>query len=369
VQPILQFGAGRFLQAHADLMVSEALASGRALGGITVVQSTASPESSARLAALARPEGFPVHLRGLERGVVVDRRVQVTSVRETLNARADWAALVEHFAQAEVVVSNTADAGYQLDPSDDAGLLADDRRVPSSFPARLLVLLHHRWRTRPAEPVTLLPTELVSRNGDVLQALVAGLALQWSAAPAFQQYLREGCTWACSLVDRIVSAPLQPVGAVAEPYALWAIENRAGLKVPCVHPDLVRTDDLATYERLKLFVLNLGHTWLAEQWLQKPGSVRTVLEAMHDPALREGLEAVWSEEVIPVFEALGLGAEARAYVDVVRSRFSNPFLEHALADIAQNHEQKKRRRVTALLDLATQVGAASRCDRLRHLRA
>jgi tagaturonate reductase len=369
-QPILQFGTGRFLQAHVDLMVSEALERGQALGGITVVQSTSNPESSARLAAMARPGGFAVHLRGLDgRGGVVDRRVQVAAVRETLHAQADWQRLLEHFAQAEVVVSNTADAGYQLDPSDDAGLLADPHRVPRSYPARLLVLLQHRWRTNRDAPLTLLPTELVRHNGEILFALVAGLAMQWATPSAFQHYLRDGCVWANSLVDRIVSTPLHPVGAVAEPYALWAIARKAALKLPCVHPDVTLTDDLASYERLKLFILNLGHTWLAEQWLRGAAPVRTVLEAMHEPALREGLEAVWSEEVIPVFEALGIGPQARGYVDVVRSRLCNPFLDHALADIANHHEQKKARRVTPLLALAAEVGAASRIERLRRLRS
>ena len=67
------------------------------------------------------------------------------------------------------------------------------------------------------------------------------------------------CLWVNSLVDRIVSEPLEPLGAVAEPYALWAIENRPGLEPPCRHADVVVTDDLKRYERLKLFLLNLGH--------------------------------------------------------------------------------------------------------------
>ena len=47
--PILQFGTSRFLQAHVDLFVSEALQRGEALGKITVVQTTSSPESRKRL--------------------------------------------------------------------------------------------------------------------------------------------------------------------------------------------------------------------------------------------------------------------------------------------------------------------------------
>lgn len=368
-QPILQFGTGRFLQAHVDLMVSEALERGQALGGITVVQSTSNPQSSARLAVLARPEGFAVHLRGLERGQLVQRQLQVKSVRDTLHAYTDWVELAQRFAQAEVVVSNTADAGFQLDAADDAGLLAQPHKVPRSYPARLLMLLHHRWRNNPQQPLTLLPTELVSRNGDVLHGLVAGLARQWEAPRAFQDYLRDGCVWANSLVDRIVSTSLHPAGAVAEPYALWAIERASGLQPPCAHPDIVLTQDLATHERLKLFVLNLGHTWLADQWLRGTVSARTVLEAMHEPVLREGLEAVWREEVIPVFEALGQGAQAREYVDVARGRLCNPFLEHLLADIANHHEQKKARRAAPLLDLAARVGAATPLRRVRRLLA
>ena len=55
--PILQFGTSRFLQAHVDLFVSEALARGEAGGKIAVVQTTASPDSRRRLAFFG--EGRP----------------------------------------------------------------------------------------------------------------------------------------------------------------------------------------------------------------------------------------------------------------------------------------------------------------------
>ena len=40
--------------------------------------------------------------------------------------------------------------------------------APASFPAKLLVLLHNRWRAEPDEGLTLLPCELVLRNGERL---------------------------------------------------------------------------------------------------------------------------------------------------------------------------------------------------------
>jgi len=366
-QPILQFGTGRFLQAHVDLMVAQAAARGQALGGITVVQSTSSLESSARLAAMQRLDGFAVRIRGLRDGQVVDEQERVDCIREGLRAQDQWPAVSQAFVQAGVVVSNTADAGFTLDAADDASLL-DGGRVPRSYPAKLVILLRDRWLANPDVPLTLLPTELVSRNGDVLRGLVAGLARAWGMRATFIDYVERHCTWANSLVDRIVSAPLQPVGAIAEPYALWAVERQPRLRLPCEHPAIQLCEDLVPRERLKLFVLNLAHTWLAGQWLSgRFPQVRTVLDAMHEPELRDALEDLWLDEVLPVFVALGMEDEARSYIDVVRDRLCNPFLAHALADIASNHEEKVKRRVRALLDLADATRVAPTQRRLREL--
>src|SRR6185369_1720764 len=137
------------------------------------------------------------------------------------------------------------------------------------------------WRADPDAALTLLPCELVSRNGDQLRGIVTQLAAAWSCPSAFVDWLLAHVVWANSLVDRIVSESLEPVGAVAEPYALWAIERQPRLVLPCVHPAIVLTDDLARFERLKLFLLNLGHTLLAQEWLRAGKAVdMTVLQAM-----------------------------------------------------------------------------------------
>jgi tagaturonate reductase len=353
-QPILQFGTSRFLQAHVDLFVSEAAERGEALGGITVVQSTGSPASTMRTQAMARDEGFPVIVRGLVRGRLVETRKTCRSVREALHACSDWPAVRERVrGPVRVIVSNTGDSGWNLASSDAPALLANSAEAPQSFPAKLLVLLHDRWQAQPESGLTLLPCELVSRNGERLRELVVQLAREWHCAPAFVDWLSGHVVWANSLVDRIVSEALEPVGAVAEPYALWAIESQPRLQLPCRHPDIVLTDGLARFERLKLFLLNLGHTLLADLWIRGglPAGM-TVLQAMEDAGLRRRLEQAWQEEVLPVFDALGQGEEARAYLVGLRERLLNPFLAHRLADIAQNHEQKKARRLEPLVELA-----------------
>jgi len=364
--PILQFGTGRFLQAHVDLFVSEALAAGNAIGPITVVQTTASDASSKRLAALARGAGHRVVLRGWRDGRRIDTSVHVDSIRAGLNASRDWPKVRAAFVQARVIVSNTADRGYELDPADQAALLAGDVAVPRSFPAKLVVLLWQRWRTRPEAPLSLYPCELIQRNGDTLRGVVRELAAGWHAPPPFLAYIDAHCVWLNSLVDRIVSEPIEPAGAVAEPFALWAIEAQPRMVLPCTHPDIVVTDVLARYERLKLLLLNLGHSWLAERWIVD-GRRRdeTVFEAMNDAALREGLEQVWRDEVLPVFDAAGEGAHARQYLAGLRERLLNPFLAHRLADIAHDHVAKKARRFAPVVAAARalQLACAQPCLR------
>jgi tagaturonate reductase len=346
--PIVQFGTSRFLQAHVDLFVSEALARGEALGRIAVVQTTTSPDSRRRIEAFNRLPGFPVLIRGLEDGRVVDRRVEVSSVARAFDAGSEWDAVEEVFVrQARAVVSNTGDRGYELDPAAGPG-----DRVPRSFPAKLAKLLHARFR-HDARPLDLFPCELVTGNGAVLRRIVLGVARAWGLDAGFQAWLAERCCWPSSLVDRIVSEPLEPIGAVAEPYALWAVEALPGLEPVCRHPAIAVTSDLERYERLKLLILNLGHSYLAERWLLD-GRPReeTVLEALADAGLRAALDEVYELEVLPVFAALGLGEEAAAYRRTVMERFGNPFLRHRLADIAINHEAKKARRMGTLVELA-----------------
>jgi tagaturonate reductase len=94
---------------------------------------------------------------------------------------------------------------------------------------------------------------------------------------------------------------------------------------------------------------------LADQWLKGDHDAdMTVLQAMQHSRLRCALESTWQDEVLPVFDALGQGSDAREYLTRLRDRLLNPYLAHRLADIAQNHAQKKARRIQPLVALAQQ---------------
>ncbi len=358
--PIIQFGTSRFLQAHVDLFVSEAMARGEALGPIVAVQTTRSAESKKRLAAFAAGRPYLVQIKGLADGAIIDRTIEVGSVGGGLDANEQWSEVETGFCEARCMISNTGDRGYEIDPAD-----APNSDPPRSFPAKLAKLLTARHRAG-AGPIVLFPCELVPSNGSVLRAAVLGVLDRWDGSETARRWIAEECVWVNSLVDRIVSKPLEPAGAVAEPYALWAIEQRAQLELPCRHDDIVVTDDLRRYERLKLFILNLGHSYLVELWARggMPAEL-TVREAMSDEATYAALDILYEAEVLPAFAAIGMEAEARAYRATVVDRFMNPFLDHRLVDIFVNHEAKKQRRFGGLIELAQASGAALAQPRLR----
>jgi tagaturonate reductase len=351
--PVVQFGTSRFLQAHADLFIDEAGA-----GPITVVASSGSASGRARLSALHAPGGYPVIIRGLEAAAVIDRTVHVRSIARGLDVATDWPGISRLVSsEASFLISNTTEAGFAVPNGLVVDLAARSTEAPPSFPARLLALLAARFEAG-SPGLIVLPTELVGRNGDTLKAIVLDLAGRSRARDALLGYIADSCVFANSLVDRIVSAPIEPAGAVAEPYALWAVEAQPGLAMPCVHPAIRIVADLEPYERLKIHILNLGHSVLAEHWktagLAPDATVRGLLAV---PAIRAMLDAVYDEEVLPGFAARGMAEQAATYRRTTMERFANPFLDHRLSDIATGHAQKVDRRIAGFMAWVAGTGA------------
>src|SRR5437762_7331704 len=116
-ETVLQFGAGNFLRAFADLFVHQANRQGQAVGRVVVVQST----GDARANLLNQQGGrYHVVVRGLENGQVVDRVEECASISRALIANSQWADILGVAAapQLKFILSNTTEAGYTLDPAD-----------------------------------------------------------------------------------------------------------------------------------------------------------------------------------------------------------------------------------------------------------
>ncbi|WP_205589622.1 mannitol dehydrogenase family protein [Chachezhania antarctica] len=354
IPTVLQFGTSRFLQAHADLFLSEAFPGERP---VTVVQTSGDPSRASRAAAMA--QGYDVRIRGLQDGAPLDETRHVTSVARGLTLGPDLAEVTQLIAgPVDMILSNTADAGFRQRPEDAA-----PRFDPAmSYPAKLAHLLRHRFDAGGA-PIQVMPTELVRNNGAVLRDLVLTVAQRMDRP--YRDWLAGEVTWVNSLVDRIVSEPLEPAGGVAEPYALWAIEAQPGLVVPCDHPDIDVVQDLGRVERRKLFVLNLGHTWIISAWLAqgRTGAVY-VRDVMENADWAAQLQELYETEVLPGFAAAGEIGGLADYIATTLERFANPFLDHRLEDIAQNHDEKLQRRIAAFIQWARGNGDTGTKPRL-----
>ncbi len=345
---ILQFGTSRFLLAHVDAFVSASLAAGHTHKRIVLVQSSPRPAGREKAHALMRQSVYPLRIRGRLDGHDIDETHHIDALAGCLIADEQWATLeklfVEHITH---VVSNTADRGYEV-PDGDSPV----ETLPRSFPCRLLKLLRARFEAGGAG-VTLMPCELISDNGQVLRRLILDLAAEHYGDDDFASWLDTRCVWVDTLVDRIVSEAIEPVGAVAEPYALWAVRRTPGLEMPCQHPDVHLVDEIEPFEKQKLHILNLSHTFLVHQWqsLALTDEIMFVREAIGDPRLRAPLEALLAE-VMPLLSRAWPALDPAAYCATTFERFENPFLDHRLADIADSHAAKCQRRVIPLLALA-----------------
>ena len=151
-------------------------------------------------------------------------------------------------------------------------------------------MLHARF-LRGGARVTLMPCELIANNGSVLREAVTGLARSWEMDGAFLVWLKSSCVWVNSLVDRIVSQALEPAGAVAEPYGLWAIEEQPGMVVMDIVYKPIETALVRKAEAQGAKVVHGGRMLLhqaARQFELYTGE-RAPLEAM-DKALQEQIK-------------------------------------------------------------------------------
>jgi tagaturonate reductase len=336
-ETVLQFGSGRFLRAFADLFIHQANEQGQGVGRVVIVQSTGDD----RAGGLNKQGGrYHVIVRGIENGTVVDRVEPVESVSRAIVAASQWDTVraVARSPGLRLILSNTTEAGYALDPAD-----TPSETPPRSFPAKLLAVLRERFDL--GQPgLTIVPCELQERNADLLQGIVSGLARDWSLPEAFRRWMQTECVWLNTLVDRIVTdAPREhpllgqdALLSVCEPYALWAIQDKPKAWKFLRHPAVIWTPDVMPYFLRKVRLLNGGHTaLLIKAW---PRGFRTVREAVLDPELGAWLERLLLDEVVPVLEGRVDGPVQ--FVREVLDRFRNPFLEHKLSDIAKNHAEK-----------------------------
>lgn len=339
----VQFGTGAFLRGFIDFYIDEANRKRLFNGRIVAISST----TSGRGDALNSQDGlFTLVTEGIAQGSPVRELRVVSSLSRSVSADDDWDAVLEiaRNPDTELVFSNTTEVGIQLDESD-----LRSESAPRSFPGKLAAFLLERGRHfsyAPDKGVTVVPCELIERNGAQLREFVQRMAEIWNADTAFHAWLNESVVFYDTLVDCIVSgtpkaedrnALAQELGfrddlvTVCEPYRLFALQPSAGSTAPLpfaeAHRSIILTDDISPYRLRKVRILNGTHSIMAPLGLL--AGKNTVFETMSDPVLRAFIEGMIFTEIAPTTGA----PNAEGFAQEVIGRFSNPYLEHSLIDI------------------------------------
>jgi fructuronate reductase len=248
----------------------------------------------------------------ISRGPEEDEAREISVIRDALVAADEPDAVVERIGAADLVTLTITEGAYE--------------------PGGLLDLLARGIAQR-SEPLTVISCDNVPRNGEVLRRVLGDPA---------------NVAFPCTMVDRIVPVPDDPLTVVAEPFSQWVIEDFAGPRP--AWPGVQTVENTAPYELMKLRLLNGTHSALAAL----ADGHETVAEAIADPELHDFVCRLLAEELIPTVPA---ELDPHRYVETMLERFRNPRIEHRLEQIAAGAEHKIAQR---LLPAADELRAAGR---------
>lgn len=356
-EKVLQFGTGVLLRTLPDYFIDKANKQGIFNGRVVVVKSTEGETD-----VFARQDNlYTICVRGIENGAEVRENIIGTAISRVLSARTQWQEILKaaHNPELSIIISNTTEVGITLtddDPNADP---------PASFPGKLLAFLRERWRHSQGasdKGFIIIPTELITNNGEELRRIVLELAKRNHMEAVFIEWLQQHNKFCNSLVDRIVPgkpADTEKLGlsyqdellTMAEPFRLWAIEGdeevKRRLSFAGADPGMVITPNIERYKELKLRLLNGTHTFCCgPAFLSGMGITRN---ATLDPDFSKYMHRLMEE--ISASIPLQIDEQTRkTYAAQVLERFANPSIDHQWISITLQYSSKMRMRNLPLLE-------------------
>ncbi len=361
-EKILQFGTGVLLRALPDYFVDKANRKGIFNGRILVVKSTATGDAG----IFQHQDGmYTLSIRGIEDGVSIDQQIICSAISRVLSAADHWADIIGAAAnpQLQIVISNTTEVGVQLVKE------SIFREPPDSFPAKLLAFLYERFKIFNGDPssgMTIIPTELLMNNGEILKSILLELAEFNNLESYFIEWLDLHNRFCNSLVDRIVPGKPehivktqleQQLGytdelmSVCEPYRLWAIEGDESvqeiLSFHIADEGVIIKPDIIKYRELKLRMLNATHTLSCG--LAFLSGFSFVRQGMENIGFGAYVRKLMMEEIAQAIPVAIPENEIVEFGTKVLDRFKNPFLQHQWLSITMQYSSKMAMRVVPVL--------------------
>jgi fructuronate reductase len=339
---IVHIGLGAFHRAHQAVYTEDAMAAagGGDWGtdwGIVAV----APRSPALVDALREQDHlFSVTSRSGEG----DTTRVVGSVVGVAHLPTEPDEILARLASPEirVITLTVTEKAYRLDPDD----LAPSR--PPRTVAGLLVRGLRRRAAAGGPPVAIVSCDNLPGNGARVRALVEqgldGSPGDWVSFPSTMVDRIVPATTAATLARARAALGAADLAAVeAEPFSQWVIEDDFAGGRPAWHTvGAVLTDDVTSWERLKLRVLNGLHSTTA--YLGALAGCDTIAAAMTLPGLPELLRQLAVEDIGPTLTPPP-GVRVEEYADQTLRRFANPAIEHRTIQVAMDGSQKLPQRL------------------------
>ena len=353
---VIQFGEGNFLRAFVDYAIQQLNKSADFNAGVAVVQ----PIDRGMVDMLNDQDGlYTLFLKGIQKGEEIQTKELITNIVKGINPYADFQQYLDLAKEEELqfIISNTTEAGIAYVESDTM-----EMQPPSSFPAKLTMLLHKRFQHfngASDKALTIIPCELINYNSDTLKEIILKYCADWNLEEGFKTWLTEHCSFHNTLVDRIV--PGYPKDQIeeynaqldykdnlivsAETFLLWVIEGGDDLKAKLPFDktdlDVKIVKDMQPYRTRKVRILNGAHTSMVPFSLLYGNE--TVKETVDNEFTGAFVNSAIFDEinhVLPMDKA-----ELDSFAEEILDRFRNPFIKHKLADIALNSISKFKVRV------------------------
>ncbi|MBK0383088.1 tagaturonate reductase [Pedobacter sp. SD-b] len=361
-EKVLQFGTGVLLRGLPDYFIDKANREGFFNGRIVVVKSTDHGNTDE---FDHQDNLYTVCVKGIEKGKTIEQNIVSSAISRVLTASKQWDQILDFAASdsLEIVISNTTEVGITL-IDDDV-----NSSPPSSFPGKLLAILHHRYKTFNGaidKGLVIVPTELIVDNATKLKTILLKLCERNNLSPDFINWLQESNHFCNSLVDRIV--PGKPDNEqlneikdglgyednlliMSEAYRLWAIEGNEKVKEKLsfakADSGVIITPDINLHRELKLRLLNGTHTLSCG--LAFLAGFDTVKSAMDDEDMESYIRDLMINEIAPSIPYEVSKEQTDVFAANVLDRFRNPYIKHQWLSITSNYTSKLNMRVVPVL--------------------
>lgn len=345
---ILHIGVGNFHRAHEEFYTNELLGKDSSQLGWGITGAMILPQDEKLYEALKKQDGkYTLTVCGRDGK---DECYEIDSLVDLIWAHDDPRAIVEKIADPEIrIISMTiTEGGYNIDGTTGEFDLTNeavkaDLENPDK-PRTVFGFVAKGLRDRASKgngQVTILTCDNLQHNGNT--ARKAFMSFFRAQDPKLAEWAEKNVTFPNSMVDRITPATRpddverlnrkngtdDSAPVYCEDFIQWVIEDDFANGRPAWEEVGVQfTDDVTSYENMKLSLLNASHTLLS--YPSFLAGYRKVDEAMHDERIRKFVKQFMDIDVTPYVPA-PKGINLEEYKQTLVERFSNKAVSDQVA--------------------------------------